>query len=127
MRRALAAAGCLVSLLCPARAPAFQKPTPRDRVLPDFDSRVGAGRRPSVTSRSTAGRLELLQSRVNRAVRLRTHPVTGAMRVLWAEEGQALSDAAALPPLAAARRFVEENASLAGTHDGGGAGPRARG
>ena len=51
---------------------------------------------------------------MNRTVRLRTHPITGSARVLWAEEGEPLSEAAALPPLAAARRFVEENASLLG-------------
>ena len=117
MRRSLAAAGLLLAL-GPADVQAVQKPSPRDRVLPDFDSRTGQGRGLApLSGRAVIDSLDLLRARLSSPLQTRTHPVTGSVRLLWAG-GEALSEAGA-DTLLTTRRFLQENAPLLGLDPAG--------
>src|ERR1700752_2297881 len=105
MRGPWVATGLVASLFCPGGAFAVQKPSPKSRVLPDFDSRAGA-QTSEARSTSAAGEpLERLRSRLTGPLRMRVHPVTGGVRVLWAD-GEALSSAEGAAPFPAAERFI---------------------
>ena len=122
MRRSLGLVGLLTCLLWAPEAPAFQKPAPKDRVLPDFDTPPGRARRRRQSTRrppEVNQRLEALRSRLAHPLRLRTHPITGAARLLWAE-GEPLSEAAPSPRAAARARSCRRTANLLGLE---GAGP----
>ncbi|HEY7511454.1 MAG TPA: M36 family metallopeptidase, partial [Vicinamibacteria bacterium] len=112
-RVALRRAACLLVALLPASALAFQKPRPEDRVLPNFDSRLRGPR--------AAGRPELMEAAIERlrrggprSLRGRLHPATGALRVLSAQDGGALTEPSAEEPETVARRFLRENPDLFG-------------
>ena len=113
MRGPLVATGLVLSIFWPVGAFALQKPSPRSRVLPDFDSRAGARSSGRLGAKPAAESLERLKARLAGPLRVRVHPVTGAVRVLWAE-GEALSQAGGGAPFPAAERFIEENAALLG-------------
>ena len=120
MRRLLVATGLVLSIFWPVGAFALQKPSPKSRVLPDFDSRAGARPSGMLAARPAAEPLDRLKAHLAGPLRVRIHPVTGAVRVLWAE-GDALSQAGGAAPFPAAERFIEENAALLGLR-----GPAAR-
>jgi hypothetical protein len=94
------------------------RPSPRDRVLPDFDSRTGQGRGLApLSGRAGTDSLDLLRTRLSSPLQARTHPVTGYVRLLWAG-GEALSEAGA-DTLLTTRRFLQENAPLLGLDPAG--------
>jgi subtilase family serine protease len=105
-------AALLHSALVPGLVTAIQKPGPQDGVRPDFDIRL-APRQPSTPSAAVRAALDRLERQTGRALRPRTHPVTGAVRVLTAD-GHPLSEASGDPPAAVARRFVAANNDLLG-------------
>ncbi|HEY5907250.1 MAG TPA: M36 family metallopeptidase, partial [Vicinamibacteria bacterium] len=112
MRRSLGVLGLLLALGV-ADAQALQKPSSRDRVRPDFDSRLGRGRGAApLAGQPITERLDLLRSRFGSRLRTRAHPLTGSVRLLWAD-GEALSEAGP-DPLLTTRRFLQENAALLG-------------
>lgn len=111
-RSALGTAACLALALVPATAWAVQKPRPEDRVLPNFDSRVGGPR--ALARRPGIGRaLERLSQRGALTLQARFHPLTGAVRVLSSRDG-ALAAAGTGSPETIARGFLGDNAEVFG-------------
>ena len=113
MRGPFVAAGLVFSLLWPAGAVALQKPSAKNRVLPDFDSRAGMQPSSPLVGEPKGEPLERIRATVAGPLRMRIRAGTGAVRVLWAE-GEPLSPAGGDAPAPAAERFINENGSLLG-------------
>jgi subtilase family serine protease len=97
-------------LTLPATAEALQKPRPQDRVLPNFDSRVGAARAASVPP-GVERALERLRRRSSLTLEPRFHPLTRALRLLAAREGPLTGPSEGSPEVIA-RGFLKEHGDL---------------